>query len=62
MQVETVTFLPFEKEAIIVEELTESERHWIDNYHQEVYRRIRPLLNEDEQRWLKNKTKPLESR
>ena len=61
MQFETVTFLPFEQEAILVEELSESERDWIDNYHQEVYRRISPLLNKEEQQWLKEKTRPLES-
>ena len=61
MRFETVTFLPFEQEAIGVEELSESERDWIDNYHQEVYRRISPLLNKEEQQWLKEKTRPLES-
>lgn len=61
MRFETVTFLPFEQEAIVVEELSESERDWIDNYHQEVYRRISPLLNKEEQQWLKEKTRPLES-
>ena len=61
MRFETVTFLPFERQAIVVEELSESERDWIDNYHQEVYRRISPLLNKEEQQWLKEKTRPLES-
>ena len=59
MQFETITFLPFEREAILVKELTENERFWIDNYHEEVYRKVCELLTEEERDWLKEKTRPL---
>lgn len=56
---ETITFLPYERKAIIVSELTEEERVWIDCYHKATYEKLSPYLTEEEKIWLKEKTAPL---
>ena len=59
LRFETITFVPFEREAIVTEMLTENERAWLNNYHALVYERLSPLLAEGEQRWLKEVTMEL---
>ena len=59
MRFETVTFLPYERKAILTDELTEQEVDWINRYHEEVFRKLSPMLNEQEKCWLKEKTAPL---
>ncbi len=56
---ETVTFLPFAQEAILVDDLTNKELEWLNDYHTEVYRRLEPLLDVQEKVWLKEKTKAM---
>lgn len=59
MEFETVTFLPYEKQAILLSELTADEMDWINQYHAQVYEKLSPYLNEEEKNWLKEKTSPL---
>lgn len=59
MEFETVTFLPYERKAIVLSELTESEIDWINQYHATVYVKLAHHLNEEEKAWLKEKTLPL---
>lgn len=59
MHFETVTYIPFEREAILTEELTEEEIAWINSYHEETIRRLTPLLNEEEALWLQKAAAPL---
>ena len=56
---ETVTFLPYEKKAIVISELTADEINWINAYHQAVYEKLSPMLNDGERAWLKDKTEPI---
>lgn len=56
---ETVTFWPFAQEAILVDDLTNKELEWLNDYHTEVYRRLEPLLDVQEKVWLKEKTKAM---
>ena len=56
---ETLTLFPYDTTLIDRELLTEQEREWINAYHAEVYRRVSPLLNEDETNWLKDKCKAI---
>lgn len=56
---ETITFCPFEREAILTEQLTEAERAWVNRYHQQVYETIAPLLDEETRAWLAAQTAPL---
>ena len=56
---EPLTLCPIDKEAIVVELLTDEELTWLNEYHEFVYNRLCPLLNSDEQAWLKEATTAL---
>ena len=56
---EPLTLCPIDKEAILVEMLNDEELDWFNNYHQMVYNRLKPFLNEQEQAWLAEATSPL---
>lgn len=56
---EPLTLCPIDKEAILVEMLNDEELTWLNDYHQLVYDRLSPLLNNEEQKWLKEATSPL---
>jgi Xaa-Pro aminopeptidase len=56
---ETLTLLPFDLNSIEKGLLNSDEINWIDNYHQMVYDRLTPGLNETECRWLKEKTRKI---
>lgn len=56
---EPLTLCPIDKEAIAIDLMTDEELTWLNEYHQLVYQRLYPLLNEEEQAWLKEATNPL---
>ena len=56
---EPLTLCPIDKEAIAIDLMTDEELTWLNEYHQLVYQRLYPLLNEEEQVWLKEATNPL---
>ncbi|MBO5780709.1 MAG: M24 family metallopeptidase, partial [Muribaculaceae bacterium] len=56
---ETLTLFPFDRNLFDLSLMSVEEIRWVDNYHQTVYARLSPYLNDDEQRWLRNKTLPL---
>lgn len=56
---ETLTLCPYDTTLIDFSLLTKQERQWLNDYHAEVYRRISPLLNEDEALWLADKCKAI---
>ncbi len=56
-QFETLTLCPIDKKPVKKSLLSESEIDWLNKYHQEVYDKLSPFLNEDEKSWLKEKTK-----
>ena len=53
---ETLTLCPICTKAVIADWLTENERAWLNNYHREVFDKIAPQLNEEEQEWLSKAT------
>jgi len=55
LKFETLTLCPIDQELIDLEIMTPAEIDWINNYHQKVYDKISPLLNEDERDWLSRK-------
>ncbi len=57
---ETLTLFPFDLNLFDTSIMTDDEISWINNYHSEVYRRLSPMLNNDEQKWLATKTQPLQ--
>ena len=58
-QFEPLTLCPIDKEAIVVEMLTDEELKSLNDYHEMVYNRLASFLNEEEQAWLKEATSPL---
>lgn len=61
LQFETITFCPFDRDAINPAQLTKDERNWINDYHEEVYQKIAPCIPEDERNWLYQETRKLPS-
>lgn len=55
----TLTFVPIDRRLILVEMLTVDERGWLNRYHQEVAKKIRPRLGLDAQLWLDAATAPV---
>ena len=53
---ETLTLFPFDIEALDLSIMTEKEIDWLNNYHEMVYDRLSPMLDEEEQQWLHRKT------
>ena len=56
---ETITLCPICKKGIIKEMLTAEEVKWFNDYHQTVYKKLSPSLNEEEQKWLLEATKAI---
>jgi Xaa-Pro aminopeptidase len=53
---ETLTLCPYERQLIDSSLLDKDEIDWINDYHQSVYKRLSPLLNEEEREWLREET------
>ena len=58
-QFATLTLCPIDKKPINKSLLNDHEIDWLNNYHQIVYEKISPYLNEEEKSWLKEKTEAL---
>jgi len=56
LKFETLTLFPIDVNLIDKELLTKAEIEWLNAYHQQVYEKIAPHLNEMEREWLKRKT------
>lgn len=59
MHFETITFAPIDLDGIDPEEMSRSEREWLNNYHKDVYEKIGPHLTEEEREWLKEYTRAI---
>lgn len=53
---ETLTLCPIDTRLVIPTMLSARERAWLNKYHQLVYDKLSPYLDEAEKTWLKNKT------
>ena len=53
LKFETITLCPICKKGIIKELLTNEEMDWLNSYHQTVYEKLSPSLNNEEKEWLK---------
>ncbi len=58
-KLEPLTLCPIDKEAIIVEMLTQEEKDWFNSYHKRVYDELAVDLTPEEQVWLKGATAPI---
>ncbi|MEY4902350.1 MAG: hypothetical protein RLZZ292_165 [Bacteroidota bacterium] len=56
---ETVTLFPIETKLIDKKLLEKRELAWLNAYHEEVYEKLSPRLNEEEKAWLKEKCKAI---
>lgn len=59
LRFETITYYPIDYLLLEPDLLTEEERDWLNAYHNEVYERLSPKLNEEEQEWLKERCSSL---
>ena len=56
LKFETITLCTICKKGIVKEMLTNEEIEWLNNYHQIVYEKLSPNLNEEEKVWLQEAT------
>lgn len=60
LQFEELTLFPIDQTLIDQSLLTETEKSWLNDYHQKVWDDVSPLLNDEaELSWLREKCKPL---
>lgn len=59
LRFESLTLCPISLAAVDTDSLERSQRMWLNDYHALVYQRLAPYLKPDEQRWLRDKTKPV---
>ena len=59
---ETLTLFPFDLSSIDLNFMTQDEINWINNYHQNVFNKLSPRLDESEKAWLGNKTRRIVKR
>ncbi|MGL4402920.1 MAG: aminopeptidase P family protein [Fusobacteriaceae bacterium] len=55
-QFQPLTFAPIDIDTIEVKLLSQEEREYLNNYHNEVFEKISPFLNEAEKNWLRKYT------
>lgn len=56
---EPITFCPFDRDAILAENLTDAEIQWLNTYHQQVRDKISPLVDSPTREWLFEATEPI---
>lgn len=59
LEFETLTWVPFDTEALIPELMTDLEIRRLNEYHKNVYEKIAPHLTEKERIWLEQATQPV---
>ena len=48
----TLTLVPIDTRAVVIEMLSDNEKKWLNDYHAKVYKTIGPLVDEDTRDWL----------
>lgn len=56
---EHLTFVPFDLDAVVPEQMSSRERQLLNDYHAQVYEKISPYLESDEKEWLKEATRAI---
>ena len=59
LQLEPLTLCPFDTRPILWEMMDEEEINYLNTYHQRVYEELAPLLNQEENLWLREETRPV---
>ena len=58
-QFETITYCPYDLDAVIVEELSKEEKEWLNSYHEMVYNALSKICNKDEIPYLRHVTRKI---
>ena len=61
LQFEPLTLCPIDTRPIDLSLMTAEEVQWLNDYHQMVYDRLSPCLDDDERAWLAAATQPLQA-
>lgn len=56
---EPLTLFPIDTQLLDIENMHSHEISWLNKYHNNVYEKLSPYLNNEEKQWLKEKCKPL---
>ncbi len=56
---ETLTLAPIQTRPLLLEELSDTERDWLNNYHQRVFAELEPLLQPADRAWLMTACEPI---
>jgi len=59
LKFETISLCPIDLDAVDASMLTEEEKEWLNEYHEEVYEKLSPHLDDELDQWLKKKTKEI---
>ena len=59
MHFENITYVPFDLDAVVPQQMTETERARLNAYHKKVYTVVSPYLEGDELEWLKEATREI---
>ena len=59
MEFETITYAPIDLEGILPEEMSRTERKYLNDYHKKVREVLSPYLNEEERQWLEEQTREI---
>ncbi len=59
LEFEILTLTPIDLDGVLTEEMSETERGWLNQYHQRVYRELSPYLEEKERAWLREYTREI---
>ena len=59
LKFEPITYVPFDIDGIDASLLTSQEKQWLNDYHQMVYEKISPYLNDQEKETFKEYTREL---
>lgn len=59
LRFETLTFVPFDRDAIDTSYMSDRELGLLNVYHQQVYEKISPYMEGEERQWLYEVTRPL---
>ncbi|MBQ9676549.1 MAG: aminopeptidase P family protein [Prevotella sp.] len=59
LRFEPLTICPVDKRPIVLEMLTEEEKAWLNQYHENCYALLSSSLDEKEQEWLREATLPI---
>ena len=59
MNFESITFVPFDLDAIEPSIMTEQDKKLLNDYHKEVFEKISPFLNDEEKAWLEKYTRAI---